>query len=206
MTGVQTCALPIWLALVFTLAAFGVQLYVLKLSFTKGKDARSKFYGFPIARIGVMYLIVQIALSFLFMAIAKICAAWIAVIAFVLMLAVAAVGIIAADAMRDEVERQDAQLKTDVAAMRALQSRAAALASRCEDAELKADAQKLSDAFRYSDPMTNDATKETEHELAACMDELERAVLDNDTESARTFIKRTAAQLAERNRLCKLNK
>lgn len=53
-----------WLALVFTLAAFGVQLYVLKLSFTKGKDARSKFYGFPIARIGVVYLIVQIALSF----------------------------------------------------------------------------------------------------------------------------------------------
>ena len=136
-----------WLALVFTLAAFGVQLYVLKLSFTKGKDARSKFYGFPIARIGVVYLIVQIALSFLFMAIAKICAAWIAVIVFVLMLAVAAVGIIAADAMRDEVERQDAQLKTDVAAMRALQSRAAALASRCEDAELKADAQKVEDGI-----------------------------------------------------------
>lgn len=195
-----------WLALVFTLAAFGVQLYVLKLSFTKGRDARSKFYGFPIARIGVVYLIVQIVLSFLFMAIAKICAAWIAVIIFVLLLAAAAVGVIAADAMRDEVERQDAQLKTDVTAMRALQSRAAALVSRCEDAELKADAQKLSNTFRYSDPVTNDATKNAEHELSACMDELERAVLDNDTESARTFIKRTAAQLAERNRLCKLNK
>lgn len=195
-----------WLALVFTLAAFGVQLYVLKLSFTKGRDARSKFYGFPIARIGVVYLIVQIALSFLFMAIAKICAAWIAGIVFVLLLAAAVVGVIAADAMRDEVERQDARLKTDVATMRALQSRAAALVSRCEDAELKADAQKLSDVFRYSDPMTNNATVDAEHELAACMDELERAVLDNDTESARTFIKRTAAQLAERNRLCKLNK
>ena len=82
-----------WLALVFTLAAFGVQLYVLKLSFTKGKDARSKFYGFPIARIGVVYLIVQIVLSFLFMAIAKICAAWIAAIVFVLLFAVAAGGV-----------------------------------------------------------------------------------------------------------------
>ena len=108
--------------------------------------------------------------------------------------------------MRDEVERQDAQLKADVAAMRALQSRSTALVSRCENAELKADAQKLSDAFRYSDPVTNDATKDAEHELSACMDELERAVLDNDTESARVLIKRAAAQLAERNRLCKLNK
>lgn len=195
-----------WLALVFTLAAFGVQLYVLKLSFTKGRDARSKFYGFPIARIGVVYLIVQIVLSFLFMAIAKICTVWIAVIVFVLLLAGAAVGVIAADAMRDEVERQDAQLKTDVATMRALQSRAAALVSRCENAELKADAQKLSDAFRYSDPVTNDATKDAEHELFTCMDELERAVLENDTESAQVLIKRAAAQLAERNRLCKLNK
>lgn len=195
-----------WLALVFTLAAFGLQLYVLKLSFEKGLDARSKFYGFPIARVAFVYLIIQIVLSFLFMAIAKICAVWIAVIVFVLLLAVAAVGIIAADAMRDEVERQDAQLKTDVAAMRALQSRAAALVSRCEDAELKADAQNLSNAFRYSDPVTNDATKDAEHELSACMDELERAMLDNDAESAKILMKRTTAQLAERNRLCKLNK
>ena len=195
-----------WLALVFTLAAFGVQLYVLRLSFAKGKDTRSKFYGFPIARIGVIYLAAQTALSFVFMALAALCPVWIAVIVFVLLLAAAAVGVIAADAMRDEVERQDAQLKTDVVAMRALQSRAAALVSRCEDASLRIDAQKLSDAFRYSDPVTNDATKVAEHELAACMDELERAVLDNDTESARTLIKRTAAQLAERNRLCKLNK
>ena len=90
--------------------------------------------------------------------------------------------------------------------MRALQSRAAALVSRCEDAELKADAQKLSNAFRYSDPVTNDATKDAEHELSACMDELERAMLDNDAESAKVLMKRTAAQLAERNRLCKLNK
>lgn len=187
-----------WLALVFTLAAFGLQLYVLKLSFEKGLDARSKFYGFPIARVASVYLIIQIVLSFLFMALAA--------VVFVLLLAAAAVGVVAADAMRDEVERQDRQLKTDVAAMRALQSRAAALTSRCEDAALKADAQKLSDAFRYSDPVTNAATKDIEHELSACMDELERAVLDNDTESARVLIKRAAAQLAERNRLCKLNK
>ena len=193
-----------WLALVFTLAAFGLQLYVLKLSFEKGLDARS--YGFPIARVASVYLIIQIVLSFLFMALAAFCPAWIAAVVFVLLLAAAAVGVVAADAMRDEVERQDRQLKTDVAAMRALQSRSTALVSRCEDAALKADAQKLSDAFRYSDPVTNDATKDAEHELSACMDELERAMLDNDAESAKVLMKRTAAQLAERNRLCKLNK
>lgn len=195
-----------WLALVFTLAAFALQLYVMKLSFTKRRDARSKFYGFPIARVGAVHLIVQLVLSFLFMALAAYCPAWVAAVIFVVLLAAAAVGVVAADAMRDEVERQDVQLKTDVAAMRTLQSRAAALVSRCEDAALKSDAQNLSDAFRYSDPVTNDATKDAEHELSACMDELERAALDGDIENAKTLIRRTAAQLSERNRLCKLNK
>lgn len=58
----------------------------------------------------------------------------------------------------------------------------------------------------YSDPVTNAATKDIEYELSACMDELERAMLDNDAESAKILMKRTTAQLTERNRLCKLNK
>lgn len=42
-----------WLTYLFTAAAFGVQAYVFKLSFEKEAGAKSKFYGFPIARVGV---------------------------------------------------------------------------------------------------------------------------------------------------------
>ena len=195
-----------WLALVFTLVSFGVEAFVLWQWLTKGADARSRFYGFPIVRVGVLYLGAQLVLSFVFMALAAHCPVRVGVAVMALLLAAAAIGLIAADATRTEIERQDAQLKTDVTAMRALQSRAAALPARCEDAALKSDAQKLSDAFRYSDPVSNDATKEAEHELSACMDELERAVLDNDTQSAQSLIRRAEALLTERNRLCRLNK
>lgn len=195
-----------WLALAFTLVSFGVETFVLWQWLTKGADARSRFYGFPIVRVGVLYLGAQLVLSFVLMALAAHCPVRVGVVVMALLLAAAAIGLIAADAARTEIERQDAQLKTDVTAMRALQSRAAALPARCEDAALKSDAQKLSDAFRYSDPVTNDATKDAEHELFTCMDELERAMLDNDAESAKILMKRTTAQLAERNRLCKLNK
>ena len=41
-----------WLSFVFTLLAFAAQLYVFKISFHNGESVRSKFYGFPIARIG----------------------------------------------------------------------------------------------------------------------------------------------------------
>lgn len=195
-----------WLALTFTLVSFGVEAFVLWQWLTKGADARSRFYGFPIVRVGVLYLGAQLVLSFVFMALAAHCPVRVGVVVMALLLAAAAIGLIAADAARTEIERQDAQLKTDVTAMRALQSRAAALPARCEDAALKSDAQKLSDAFRYSDPVSNAATKNTEHELAVCMDELERAVLERDAAGAQSLIRRADALLAERNRLCRLNK
>ena len=195
-----------WLAMVFTYAAFGLQLYVLQLSFTKGVSVRSKFYGFPIVRVGVLYLGVQTVLSLLLMAMAGFCPLWAAAIALILPLSAALIGLIAADAMRDEVERQDAQLRADVRAMRTLQSRAAVIRTRCADGALACAAQSLADAFRYSDPVTNDATAEAERELSTSLGELERTIEEGDTQGALLLMERTQALLLERNRLCKLNK
>ena len=195
-----------WLSFAFTIVAFAAQIYVFRISFRNGESVRSKFYGFPIARIGVVYLAVQLALGLLLMALAKWVPAWVSAIVFVVTLAVAAVGCIAADMMRDEVERQDVQLKKDVSAMRAMQSRANALVSQCEEPELKTQLQKLAEDFRYSDPVSGDATADAEASLSACLDEVQRCLLDGDTNSASILCRRAAAALAERNRLCKLNK
>lgn len=195
-----------WLSFVFTVIAFGAQIYVFKISFRNGESVRSKFYGFPIARVGVVYLIAQLALGLLVMALAKWLPAWVAVILFAVTLAAAAVGCIAADIMRDEVERQDVQLKANVSNMRAMQSKANALVSQCEAPELKAELLKLAEDFRYSDPVSNDALADIEATLVACLDELQRCLMDSDMESAVTLCNRTKATLAERNRLCKLNK
>lgn len=42
--------------------------------------------------------------------------------------------------------------------------------------------------------------------LSACLDELQRSLTDGDLDSAAVLCRRAAATLAERNRLCKLNK
>lgn len=195
-----------WLSFAFTAVAFAAQIYVFKISFHNGESVRSKFYGFPIARIGVLYLAVQLVLCLLFMSLAQWVPAWVSTIVFVVVFAVSAVGCIAADIMRDEVERQDVKLKKDVSSMRSMQSRANALVSQCEATELKAELQKLAEDFRYSDPVSNDAVVDVEASLSACLDELQRCLLDGDANSAAVLCRRTSAALAERNRLCKLNK
>lgn len=195
-----------WLSFVFTLLAIFAQLYVLKISFADGKSARSKFYGFPIARIGLFYLIAQLIAGFVCMALGAILPVWVAVLIFVVILGAAALGLIAADAIREEVERQDTVLKKNVETMRALQSLGAGLVGQCEDKALSDDLQKLSDALRFSDPVSSDSTAETEAELGKLLDELQRALLDGDTAGVSGLCRRAQTVLAERNRICKLNK
>ncbi len=195
-----------WLSFVFTLIALCAQLYVLKTSFAHGESARSKFYGFPIARIGLIWLVVQLIAGFICMALGLVLPVWIALVVFVIILAAAAIGLITTEGIRDEVERQDEVLKKNVTNMRALQSKAAAIAVQCEDEGTRKVLNTLADKFRFSDPVSSDATAEAEAGLAALMEELLAAVLDSDSESAAALAKRLEAALSERNRLCKLEK
>ena len=75
-----------WFSFVFTLIAFGVAAYALYTAFLKKPDARSRFYGFPIARIGVLYCGIQLAVGLLFMALGKWIPAWLAVLVYAAML------------------------------------------------------------------------------------------------------------------------
>ena len=52
----------------FSLAAILAQIYVIRTAFYQGEGVKSKFYGFPIAKLGVVYLVLQLILGFVFMA------------------------------------------------------------------------------------------------------------------------------------------
>ncbi len=194
-----------WLSYVFAVIALTVQVYAFPKAFA-GESVRSKFYGFPIARITTIYLIAQLALSLIFMLAAKWVPAWIPVILFVLMLGAAAVGFIAAEGMRDEVERQDVVHKANVSAMRALQSKAVFVASQCEDAETKKALNAFAEALRFSDPVSSEATADIEENLTGLVEELGNAVLDKDYTGAQALCSKASTLLADRNRMCRLNK
>ena len=195
-----------WLSYFFAVVAIGAQIYILKVAFAGQKSLRSKFYGFPIARIGVVYLVVQLALSLIFMALAALVPVWAVILVDVVALGVAAVGLVAADAMRGEIQRQDTVLEKNVSAMRAMQSMARSLVDQCQEQALAKELGKLSEALRYSDPVSSEATAAAEAELKGLLEELQRAVVDQAYEAAGTLCRQAMAALTERNRLCKLNK
>ena len=191
-----------WVSFVFTLIAFGVVAVSLYIAFVKNPDAKSKLYGFPIAKIGVIYGAAQLLVGLLFMALGKWAPVWLAVLVYAIALGAAVIGLISADAVREEIQRQDNKLKKDVSFMRNLQSKVNQMATQCAAPELR----QFAEDIRYSDPVSSDALTDIERELAAAVEELQAAVVDGDSESVAQLCRKASATLAERNRLCKLNK
>lgn len=195
-----------WIGFVFGIIGLLVSVIGCTVAFKGAESAKSKFYGFPIARLVLIYAIVQTIVSFIFMAIAFICPPWICIIVSVILLVLAILGLVATDAVRDEIERQDVKIKTDVVSIRNLQSKTAFIVGQCDDEEAKKALSKLADSFKYSDPVSSPALADIEADLTSYVDELQSAVTDKDFGCVSTLCTKIESTLAERNSLCKLNK
>lgn len=192
----------------FTMIAIAAQIYVFRIAFGKGEGARSRFYGFPIAQIGVIYLAAQLVLGLAFMILATAFSLpiWIPLVMYIILLGMSAIGFVAVGATRDEIVRQDAALKENVSCMRSLQSKAIAILGQTGDSSVREAAGKFAEALRFSDPVSSGTLHEIESELSDCVDEIQRAITDDDSAGAIALLDRANVLLMERNRLCKLNK
>lgn len=195
-----------WIAYGFGVLAILFQLYIFKTSFAGNGDAKSRFYGFPIARLGIYYLVAQLILSVVEMALAGLIPSWPAIIINALALAFALIGCITAETMRDEIVQQDHKLKKNVSTMRELQSLAASMVGQCGDEEMKNAVKKIADELRFSDPVSSDATAELEAEMRSQLADIQQAVVEGDAEGAKTLCGKMMGNLAERNRICSISK
>lgn len=195
-----------WIAYIFGLCAIAFQVYVFHLSFSGGRDVKSKFYGFPIARIGVFYLIAQLCLTLLEMILAFFLPYWIPLILNVVLGAFALVGCVAADVMRDEIIYQEDATEKNISNMRSLQAFSMTLADQCDHVEAKKYLKTVAEKFRFSDPVSSNETLELESKLKVLLNEIQQAVVENDFDRIGSLSTKTMHTLAERNRRCKLAK
>lgn len=191
-----------WISWGYTLLSFVIAGFAIYASLFKHPDTKSRFYGFPIAKIGFFYLVAQIAFGGICMALGHITPWWVPTVFSAIMLALATIGLVSAEVVVDEIRTQDGQLKKNVQMMRSLQSKVSRLAAQSENTAIKA----LAEEFRYSDPVSNDSLVLAEAELAAVVEELQTACIEGNDDVVAKLCRKASTLLAERNRLCKLNK
>ncbi|MFV0361873.1 MAG: hypothetical protein ACK5LL_02115 [Suipraeoptans sp.] len=185
-----------WLAFAFGLIALAAQIIFFRNAFDGAEKVISKLYGFPIARVGLIYLVVQVAISFIIMTFAASCPLWVSVLLGIVLAALAGIGLTGTVVSRKAVEKREAQIvsdKTDI--MKQLRAEAESFAKFAPE-ELRVEAGKLAEAIRYSDPVTTDALQETDTALLVVMRELQ---VNSNADSVLAFSKK----LEERNIRCK---
>ena len=73
-----------WISYGFSLAAFVIVCASIYIAFIKNPDAKSRFYGFPIARIALIYGAVQLVVSLIVMVLEYVIPGWICILLFAL--------------------------------------------------------------------------------------------------------------------------
>lgn len=195
-----------WLGYIFATLVILEQIPLFYIAFRKENTPRSRFYGFPVVQVANVHLVLQIILSFIGMIFGKWIESWVFIVVYVVVFAIAAVGFIAVDTVRDEIERQDQVLEKSTASMRDIQSKASSLLRLCNNESSKEAVIKLIEEIRYSDPVSSSATEDIEKELLEVVDEIRNVLLEEDANRINQYCKKAQILLAERNRLCKLNK
>lgn len=192
-----------WLSYGFTLDAFVIAAVSLVIAFRSDENIKSKFYGFPIAKVGVMYLLIQVILCFTFMSLSRIIPIYLGVIVYAIALGFAVIGLVVTDTVRDYIESQDIKLKAEISVMRSAQAEVNKMASICDDAESAVMIKAFAEELKYSDPVSSAATADIEKRLCEIIEELDRVLVADDKTTFRQLCKEATIMLNERNRLCK---
>ncbi|MGN0165153.1 MAG: hypothetical protein ACI39R_03135 [Lachnospiraceae bacterium] len=191
-----------WVSFSFTLIAFGIAVISVYIAFIKNSDVRSRFFGFPVARIGIIYGIVQLIVGLLLMGVGPWVPSWIAVLLCAIMLGVVVISLIGTETVVDTIRILDDKQQNNLTFMHSLQLKINQMAGVCDEPSLK----KLVDEIRYSDPVSGDSLRDIEAELSVAIDKLQVVVVEGNREVVNQLCGKITGILEERNRLCKMNK
>lgn len=163
-----------WISYGFTIVALAAQLGIWKATLGRKEALNSKFLGFPVLHIGIVYLLLQLAAFVVFLVVPTL-TAWGAVAAGAVIAGLSAVCMIAADAGRDEIQRTEAKTQKKILYIKALQADVELLAKQETDPSTQAALLRLAEAIRFSDPMSHEQLADLEAQLAAKVAELKMA-------------------------------
>ena len=185
-----------WITYVFTAAAFAAQIVIWKTALGKGETLKSKFLGFPVVHIGIVYTVIQVIAFAVFMFVPTL-PTWSAIVVCSVIAGISAVCMISADAGRNEIERVEAKVQKKVFYIRELQTVVELLTDVETDADTKAALDQLAEKIRFSDSMSSEKLANLENKISAKVLELKTA--PNKVE----IITELNSLLDERNKKCK---
>lgn len=193
-----------WISFVFGIVSIIGSCVISVYAFSKDGSVKSKLYGFPIFKIGMAYLAVQLLICVVMFVLGAIwdVPAWVSVILGVIVLALCLVGVLLTDNAVDIIEELDTKTEVQTKAMRTFKVSVESVKAFCQNQEIRDMLENLEEAFRYSDPVSSEHTQPLEEKIQAEIANLTTLVSEN-SENTVDKIKEIESMLLSRNAICK---
>lgn len=211
---VLTTAIPFtkcassWVSFAFGIVAIISSCVITIYAFSKGNDFKSKLYGFPVFKVGIMYLVAQMIVCIIMFIVGAFVDVplWISLIIGVMLLGLCMVGVLLTDNARDVIEELDKKGTEQIRQMKTFTVNVTSVKAMCRNDEQNKALETLEEDFRFSDPVSSQATEEIESLIKSEIGNLTELVAQNNTEAVIDKVKEIKGMLASRNAICKLNK
>jgi hypothetical protein len=190
---------------------YGFSMLALLLAVSVGQylfdreGLKSKIYGLPLVSVIWRYLVVQLIVGVLEMALPMVPFQY-EIALNVILLGACIIGLIAVDISADEIERIDEKVKEKVFYIKSLQVDIECLADRVADEPAKKLLKDVAETIRYSDPMSGPQLATIENKIEAKVSVLTDAVEKADIDSISLLCNELQQLFSERNQKCKILK
>ena len=195
-----------WVSYIFMILAFAISIASVYLLKNNKGLSQNWFLGLPISIQTVAYFAIEVVASVIFMILDYDCPWSVAFVVQFIILAIALVLIVLQFLAKDVVNTVSVNTKVKTYRMKTFQLDAESIATNVPVAEIQMAYAKLAEDFRFSDPVSSDATKEVEEQIAYTLDQAKSSVNINDVQAALFYANKASNLLKDSNRIAKMFK
>ena len=163
-------------------------------------------FKWTIIRHAEVYLIIELIASILFMILSDKLPIAIAFLVHLALLAAYSIFVISCLATGETVANIETEVQEDTKAVRMFRVDISNLIELTNNENIRNEYKKLAEKFRYSDPVSSDATIEIEDEIATKIAESAESIRSNDIEKSLEYCDILTRLLSTRNNICKSSK
>jgi hypothetical protein len=194
-----------WISYFFVILSFVLSAVSYGLNFIKGHTLRDWFLGYPILHWSVIYIVVELITSIVFMLIPTDTTKIATVVQFLL---ASLYVIFAASCFLNKkvIEELEPIAKEKVYYIRNIKADLETVANLTEELSVKESLMKLIDVVCYSDPMSHESLSEIESNIERKVSILRNYIDEKNNDLALDTIKKITDLFEERNRKCKILK
>ena len=196
-----------WIAYSFSVISVLTILIADWIAFRDADSLRRVFFGLPVLKIAYGSLFVQLIVCAILMITSSFISVpvWLAVIPCTLIISAGALGIVKADWARVKIEQIDTQHVENTRFIQEFRINLESLIPRVTDSALKTKIEKLSEAVRHSDPVSNEGLSDLENEMELKLVSLKQAIFEGNADGDE-HASEISFLLNERNQKCRLLK